>query len=121
MPTKNTTEIDDLRAEIESLKSGLIALGTELNRTKLMFFAVACAQSPGASRAYDLCGLTEQQLRDRLAPLQEYLQGWEISAVERGLQAGRLVFGDISPTSRFDPDGFNWVLACRQRGLWVPF
>lgn len=121
MPTKTPSEIEKLTAEVERLKSDLIELGTDLTRTKLTLFAVACANAPGAFKAYELCGLTEQQLRDRLAPLQEYLQGWEISAVERGLQAGRLVFGDISPTSKFDPDGFSWVLACRKRGLWVPF
>jgi len=118
MPTKNTTEIDDLRAEIESLKSGLIALGTELNRTKLIFFAVACAQNPGASRAYDLCGLAEQQLRDRLASNREFLSSWELSAIERGLQAGRLVFSDFTQNQI---DEFNWVMVNREKRLWVPF
>ena len=118
MPTKNTPELDALTAEVEALKSNLVALGTELNRMKLVFFAVCCSQTPGASRAYDLCGLTEKQLRDRLASKREFLSSWELSAIERGLQAGRLVFNDFT---RNTIDEFNWVLVCRQRGLWVPF
>ena len=120
MATKTTPDIDALVSEIEALKSGLVGLGTELNRAKLMFFAVACSQHPGASRAYDLCGLTEQELRDRLAPSYEFLASYEISAIERGLQAGRLVPSDFTQ-SKVDPDDFNWVLVNREKRLWVPF
>lgn len=118
MAAKTTPDIDALVAEVEALKSNLIALGTELNRAKLMFFAVACAQNPSASRAYGLCGLSEQQLRDRLASKREFLSSWELSAIERGLQAGRLVFGDFTQNQI---DEFNWVLVNREKHLWVPF
>ena len=120
MAAKTTPDIDALVAEVEALKSNLIALGTELNRAKLIFFAVACSHHPGASRAYDLCGLTEQELRDRLAPSYEFLASYEISAIERGLQAGRLVPSDFTQ-SRVDPDNLCWVLAHREKRLWVPF
>jgi len=120
MPTKNTTEIENLTAEIEQLKSALVALGTDLNRAKLMFFAIACAQSPSASRAYESFGLTEKQLRDRLTPSFEFLASYEISAIERGLQAGRLVPADFTQ-SQVDPDRHNWVLVNREKRLWVPF
>ena len=118
MAAKTTPDVDALTAEIEVLISNLIALGTELNRAKLMFFAVACAQNPGASRAYDLCGLAEQQLRDRLASKREFLSSWELSAIERGLQAGRLVFSDFTQNQI---DEFNWVMVNREKRLWVPF
>lgn len=117
MAIKNTTEIENLTAEIERLKGQVSALLTDLENTKLTVFATTCANSPIAYKAYNF-GLSEDRLRDRLAARSEFLSAWDRGGIENGFKSGRLCWENFTRTKI---DDFNWVLVNREKRLWVPF